>query len=120
MVRAAGAERRRREAVLNQALAEALGALRPQADTVLARHARERAQLWALREQISEAQKRDGPSIKHDIAVPLSQLARFIERADAALQQAFPGCRVVCFWPCRRRQSALQRVVHPAGQCRSV
>ena len=85
------------EAVLNQALAEALGALRPQADTVLARHTRERARLWALREQISEAQKRDGPSIKHDIAVPLSQLARFIERADAALQQAFPGCRVVCF-----------------------
>jgi FAD/FMN-containing dehydrogenase len=85
------------EAVLNQALAEALCALRPQADAVLARHARERAQLWALREQISEAQKRDGPSIKHDIAVPLSQLAGFIERADAALQQAFPGCRVVCF-----------------------
>jgi FAD/FMN-containing dehydrogenase len=85
------------EAVLNQALADALCALRPQADAVLARHARERAQLWALREQISEAQKRDGPSIKHDIAVPLSQLARFIERADAALQQAFPGCRVVCF-----------------------
>ena len=85
------------EAVLNQALAEALGALRPQADTVLARHTRERARLWALREQISEAQKRDGPSIKHDIAVPLSQLAGFIERADAALQQAFPGCRVVCF-----------------------
>lgn len=85
------------EAVLNQALAEALGALRPQADTVLARHTRERARLWALREQISEAQKRDGPSIKHDIAVPLSQLAGFIERADAALQQAFPACRVVCF-----------------------
>ncbi|MEN9985618.1 MAG: hypothetical protein RI925_1120 [Pseudomonadota bacterium] len=85
------------EAVLNQALAETLCTLRPQADAVLARHARERAQLWALREQISEAQKRDGPSIKHDIAVPLSQLARFIERADAALQQAFPGCRVVCF-----------------------
>ena len=85
------------EAVLNQALAEALGALRPQADAVLARHTRERARLWALREQISEAQKRDGPSIKHDIAVPLSQLAGFIERADAALQQAFPGCRVVCF-----------------------
>lgn len=85
------------EAVLNQALAEALCALRPQADAVLARHARERAQLWRLREQISEAQKRDGPSIKHDIAVPLSQLAGFIERADAALQQAFPACRVVCF-----------------------
>lgn len=85
------------EAVLNQALAEALCALRPQADAVLARHARERAQLWSLREQISEAQKRDGPSIKHDIAVPLSQLAGFIERADAALQQAFPACRVVCF-----------------------
>ena len=36
-------------------------------------------------------------SIKHDIAVPVSRIAEFIARADAALAQAFPGVRVVCF-----------------------
>ena len=118
MVRAAGAERRRQRGGAEPGTAEALGALRPQADTVLARHPRTRPAVGLARADF-EAQKRDGPSIKHDIAVPLSQLARFIERADAALQQAFPAAGWV-LWPCRRRQSALQRVVHPAGQCRSV
>ncbi len=53
--------------------------------------------LWALRENISEAQKREGFSIKHDIAVPLSRIAGFIDQAGAALAAAFPGSRVVAF-----------------------
>jgi FAD/FMN-containing dehydrogenase len=53
--------------------------------------------LWALRENISEAQRIAGPSIKHDIAVPVSRIPEFIERADAALLAEFPGMRIVCF-----------------------
>ena len=53
--------------------------------------------LWQLRENISEAQRLEGVSIKHDVAVPLSAIAQFIARADAALAQAFPGLRIVCF-----------------------
>jgi FAD/FMN-containing dehydrogenase len=52
---------------------------------------------WKLRKNISEAQKREGLSIKHDIAVPVSCVAAFIARADAALHQAFPGIRIVSF-----------------------
>ena len=52
---------------------------------------------WALRENISEAQKIEGISIKHDIAVPVSQTPAFLERADAALRQAFPDLRIVAF-----------------------
>ena len=52
---------------------------------------------WKLRKNISEAQKREGLSIKHDIAVPVSCVAAFIARADAALHQAFPGIRIVAF-----------------------
>jgi len=52
---------------------------------------------WKLRKSISEAQKREGISIKHDIAVPVSRVAEFIERADAALLGAFPGVRIVAF-----------------------
>lgn len=53
--------------------------------------------LWALRESISEAQKKDGISIKHDISVPVSRIPDFIEQADAALSDAFPGVRIVAF-----------------------
>ncbi|MES2356199.1 MAG: FAD-binding oxidoreductase [Pseudomonadota bacterium] len=53
--------------------------------------------LWALRENISEAQRVDGTSIKHDISVPVSRIAEFIQKADAALTKAFPSIRIVAF-----------------------
>ena len=53
--------------------------------------------LWQLRENISEAQKRDGVSIKHDISVPVSAIPDFLEAAGAALAAAYPGLRIVCF-----------------------
>ncbi|MFZ2301297.1 MAG: FAD-binding oxidoreductase [Gallionella sp.] len=52
---------------------------------------------WKLRQNISDAQKREGISIKHDISVPVSRVAEFIARADAAMQAAFPGVRIVAF-----------------------
>jgi len=53
--------------------------------------------LWALRENISEAQAAEGLNIKHDIAVPISRIGDFIEEAQAALAKAFPGVRPVVF-----------------------
>ena len=52
---------------------------------------------WKLRRNISEAQKREGISIKHDVSVPVSLVAKFIDRADAALRKAWPGIRIVSF-----------------------
>ena len=52
---------------------------------------------WKLRKNISDAQKREGISIKHDISVPVSRVAEFIERADAALHATWPGVRIVAF-----------------------
>lgn len=66
-------------------------------DGVLAQNETERQRLWQLREAMSETQKRDGPSIKHDIGVPSSAIPDFIRDCDAALQRAFPGVRVVTF-----------------------
>jgi FAD/FMN-containing dehydrogenase len=66
-------------------------------DAALA-HSEEQAQaFWRLRENISEAQKIEGVSIKHDISLPVSRIPEFIERCDAALAVAFPGLRIVCF-----------------------
>ncbi len=66
-------------------------------DGVLAQSSEQAKRLWALRENISEAQKIEGFSIKHDISVPISRIGEFVERADAALKQAFPGIRIVTF-----------------------
>jgi FAD/FMN-containing dehydrogenase len=66
-------------------------------DAVLATSEAQTAALWALRENVSEAQKIEGISIKHDIAVPVSRIAEFIARADAALRAAFPEVRIICF-----------------------
>ena len=52
---------------------------------------------WALRENISEAQKPEGASIKHDISVPIASVPEFIARAAAAVEGVSPGARVVCF-----------------------
>ncbi|KAF7599716.1 MAG: hydroxyacid dehydrogenase [Candidatus Dactylopiibacterium carminicum] len=66
-------------------------------DAALAQSEAQAEALWALRENISEAQKKDGISIKHDISVPVSAIPTFLERADTALQAAFPGVRIVAF-----------------------
>ena len=66
-------------------------------DGALAASGAQAQKLWALRENISEAQKIEGVSIKHDIAVPVSRIPEFLARADAALAAAFPGIRVVAF-----------------------
>ncbi len=66
-------------------------------DGTLAASETQAAALWRLRENISEAQKREGVSIKHDISVPVSAIPEFLERADAALEACYPGLRIVAF-----------------------
>ena len=67
------------------------------ADATIAHSGTQAKKLWALRENISEAQKIEGISIKHDIAVPVSRIPEFLAQADAALEKAFPGIRIVAF-----------------------
>ena len=55
------------------------------------------SRLWSLRENISEGQRREGPNIKHDISLPVSAIAPFMVRSEAALAHAFPGARLVIF-----------------------
>lgn len=66
-------------------------------DAVLAKSENQRAALWSLRENMSEAQKREGASIKHDVSVPVSAIPEFLERATAAVLKAVPGARPVSF-----------------------
>ncbi len=66
-------------------------------DAVVASSAAQAAALWALREGISEAQNHEGPSLKHDITVPISSIPAFVQRTDQALEEAAPGIRIVTY-----------------------
>jgi D-lactate dehydrogenase (cytochrome) len=66
-------------------------------DVALAESDAQANALWALRENMSEAQTAEGKNIKHDVSVPVSRIAAFIEATDAALARAFPGVRMVTF-----------------------
>jgi len=66
-------------------------------DATVAQSVEQRKRLWALRENISEAQRREGPNIKHDISLPVSAIPAFMQECEAALLTAFHGARLVVF-----------------------
>ena len=90
--RADGSLRAGLEEVLAAAMAD--GDVR---DAVISESGGQDRALWRLREAISEAQKFEGASIKHDVAVPVSRVADFMRVATAACEAALPGIRVVAF-----------------------
>lgn len=66
-------------------------------DAVVAESITQAKSLWHIRESIPLAQAQEGLNIKHDISVPVSQMAAFVAETDAALAQAVPGVRLVNF-----------------------
>jgi D-lactate dehydrogenase (cytochrome) len=66
-------------------------------DAALATSQAQAQAFWRIREGMVEAQKFEGSSIKHDIAVPISAIAAFIERATAAAEALVPGIRPLAF-----------------------
>lgn len=64
---------------------------------VMATNQREMDAFWRLRESFPDIQKREGYSIKHDIALPLDQIAAFTQEMLTELQQLCPGVRPVPF-----------------------
>ena len=66
-------------------------------DAVLAGSSSQAKVLWKLRESISESQKHEGGSIKHDISVPVSRIPAFMLEALAAAEKLIPGIRPVPF-----------------------
>jgi FAD/FMN-containing dehydrogenase len=66
-------------------------------DAALAQSDQQRAAFWSARELISESQKPEGGSIKHDVSVPISKVPAFLQAADEAVSHLLPGCRFVSF-----------------------
>ncbi|MEQ9144192.1 MAG: FAD-binding oxidoreductase [Parvibaculaceae bacterium] len=80
------------EAALARAMTDGLVS-----DAVVAQSDTQSAELWQLREAMSDAQRPEGGSIKHDVSVPVSRIALFIERALQAVHAEMPGIRPVPF-----------------------
>jgi FAD/FMN-containing dehydrogenase len=80
------------EQILEQALGDGVVL-----DAAIALSDAQRAGIWRLREEHSEAQKREGASVKNDVSVPVSKVPAFIRRATAACEALLPGARVVPF-----------------------
>ena len=66
-------------------------------DGVIAASKTQADQLWFLRENLSDVQKKEGASIKHDVSVPLSAIPEFLTRAIDAVKAHIGGIRPVPF-----------------------
>jgi FAD/FMN-containing dehydrogenase len=82
----------RLEAILGEAFEEGLVE-----DAAIGASEAQAGALWQLRERLSEVQRLEGGSIKHDVAVPVSRVAEFIDVATAACEAEMPGLRVCAF-----------------------
>jgi FAD/FMN-containing dehydrogenase len=101
-------------------------------DAALATSERVRAAFWKLRETVPEAQRHFGPSLKHDVSVPIAALARFIDEAAGWVASNVPDGVLVCYGhvgdgnlhfnvsraegapsaPFLGRESAIKRAIH--------
>ncbi|MEI2807775.1 FAD-binding oxidoreductase [Albidovulum sp.] len=59
-------------------------------DAIMATTGAQREALWALREMIPVANRRIGAVASHDISLPLSEIAAFLPRAQAAVRSIYP------------------------------
>ncbi|WP_035654751.1 FAD-binding oxidoreductase [Bradyrhizobium sp. STM 3809] len=82
----------RLEAALADAMAEGLVA-----DAAIAQDGTQAKAFWRVRESVSEALVREGKALKHDIAVPVAEIADFVAVMDAAVGAALPGIRPMVF-----------------------
>ncbi len=84
--------REKMEAYLSEAMESGLVL-----DATIAQNETQGRALWSLRENHTEASKREGPSIKHDISVAVSKIPAFVTEGLAAMKKALPESRPVTF-----------------------
>jgi FAD/FMN-containing dehydrogenase len=66
-------------------------------DAAVAASLDQRKAFWALRENLSEMQKFEGGSIKHDVCVPVASVPAFLAEATPVVLETIPGARPVPF-----------------------
>ena len=66
-------------------------------DGVIAQNQAQAARFWRLREDLVEAQHREGRHLRTDISVPISSLAGLMRTADAAMAGMRPAVRPIAY-----------------------
>ena len=66
-------------------------------DGLIAASGAQRAEFWAVREMIPEANRAIGAIASHDISLPLSGLADFVRETGPAIEAMAPGVRINAF-----------------------
>jgi FAD/FMN-containing dehydrogenase len=66
-------------------------------DAAIAQNVDQQKQFWRLREDQTEAQKRAGFNIKHDVSVPVAEVANLLKRCRSELEERYPEANVVPF-----------------------
>lgn len=84
--------RERFEAIVGEALEAGLVV-----DAVIAENIAQSEALWHLRESIPLSEKAFGKNIKHDVSIPVSKMANFVQTTNAALQAHWPGVEHIIF-----------------------
>ena len=60
-------------------------------DATLASSEAQAEAFWRIRDSISESERAEGPSLAHDISVPVADMPRFMTTTAAEVEQAFAG-----------------------------
>ena len=66
-------------------------------DATLAVNEAQAEAFWRIRDSISEAERTDGPTLAHDISVPVADMPRFMTVTAAEVEAAFPACKASGF-----------------------
>jgi FAD/FMN-containing dehydrogenase len=66
-------------------------------DAVVAQSDSQARALWEIRENQSPAQKPEGATWKHDVAVPVSQVPAFLAETNQAMEAFAPRARIAAF-----------------------
>jgi FAD/FMN-containing dehydrogenase len=66
-------------------------------DAVIASNEAQGEAFWKIRDSISEAERTEGPTLAHDISVPVADMPEFLVAASGEVERAFPGAIVSGF-----------------------
>ncbi len=66
-------------------------------DAAVAQNQAQANAFWSIRENQSPGQKPEGATWKHDVSVPVSRVAEFLNLATARMEALVPGARVTAF-----------------------
>lgn len=67
------------------------------ADAVICENEAQKAMVWKIRENIAVAERAHGKALKHDVSVPVSRVAEFMERGAELARSVAPGVDIIAF-----------------------